>query len=151
MDDLHAEEIQEPTAERDFPVAAARVMARGNRLMVLLHCLCRHSLPLTGVTPAGLCSLPSGARFTYLISQANVSDKLRKLLDVWPDDHQLGRDENGLEQVAAEHDPAYKRRRLLVEAHEVRKELANLRQKIACRRAGSTASEASIRAERFRL
>jgi hypothetical protein len=55
--------------------------ARGNRLMALLRCLCRHALPLTGVTPAGFCSLASGARFTYLISQANVSDKLRKLLD----------------------------------------------------------------------
>ncbi len=55
--------------------------ARGNRLMALLRCLCRHSLPLTGVTPAGFCSLARGPRFTYLISQANVSDKLRKLLD----------------------------------------------------------------------
>jgi hypothetical protein len=36
---------------------------------------------LTGVTPVGFCSLPSGARFTYLISQATISDKLRKLLD----------------------------------------------------------------------
>jgi hypothetical protein len=55
--------------------------ARGNRLMELLRCLCRHSLPLTGVTPAGFCSLASGARFTYLISQACVGDKLHTLLD----------------------------------------------------------------------
>jgi hypothetical protein len=55
--------------------------ARGNRLMELLRCLCWHSLPLTGVTPAGFCSLASGARFTYLISQAYESDKLRRLLD----------------------------------------------------------------------
>ena len=54
--------------------------ARANRLVALLRCLCRHALPLTGVTPAGLCSLPSGARFTYLISQTSMSDKLRLLL-----------------------------------------------------------------------
>lgn len=54
--------------------------ARGNRLMALLRCLCRHSLPLTGVSAAGLCSLPSGARFTFLISQSTVSDKLLSLL-----------------------------------------------------------------------
>ncbi len=56
-------------------------IARGNRLVALLHCLCRHSLHMTGVTPAGLCSLPSGARFTYLLNQSSVSDRLRKLLD----------------------------------------------------------------------
>ena len=55
--------------------------ARGNRLMELLRCLCWHALPLTGVTPAGFCSLASGIRFTYLISQSSLSDKLRKLLD----------------------------------------------------------------------
>jgi hypothetical protein len=54
---------------------------RGNQLVTLLRCLCRHSLPLTGVTPAGFCSLASRAQFTYLISQATVSDKLRQLLD----------------------------------------------------------------------
>jgi hypothetical protein len=56
-------------------------IARGNRLMELLGCICWHALPLTGVTPAGLCSLASGARFTYLIGQETVSEKLRKLLD----------------------------------------------------------------------
>lgn len=56
-------------------------IARGNRLMELLRCVCWHALPLTGVTPAGLCSLASGARFTYLIGQEAVSEKLRKLLD----------------------------------------------------------------------
>ncbi len=55
--------------------------ARGNRLMELLRCVCWHALPLTGVTPAGFCSLASGVRFTYLISQSLLSDKLRKLLD----------------------------------------------------------------------
>jgi hypothetical protein len=54
--------------------------ARANRLVALLRCFCRHALPLTGVTPAGLCSLPSGARFTYLITQTSMSDKLRSLL-----------------------------------------------------------------------
>jgi len=54
---------------------------RGSRLMELLRCLCWHALPLTGVTPAGFCSLASGLRFTYLISQSSLSDKLRKLLD----------------------------------------------------------------------
>jgi hypothetical protein len=54
---------------------------RAKLLMTLLRCLCRHALLLTRVTPAGFCSLASGARFTYLIRQANVSDKLRKLLD----------------------------------------------------------------------
>jgi hypothetical protein len=33
------------------------------------------------VTPAGFCSLASGARFTYLIGQGVVSEKLRELLD----------------------------------------------------------------------
>jgi hypothetical protein len=54
---------------------------RGSRLMELLRCVCWHALPLTGVTPAGFCSLASGVRFTYLISQSSLSDKLRKLLD----------------------------------------------------------------------
>jgi len=55
--------------------------ARTNRLLELLRRLCRHSLPLTGVTPAGICSLASGAQFTYIISQSSRSDKLRRLLD----------------------------------------------------------------------
>jgi hypothetical protein len=54
---------------------------RAKLLMTLLRCLCRHALLLTGVTPAGFCSLASGARFTYLISQSSLSDNLRKLLD----------------------------------------------------------------------
>ena len=55
--------------------------ARASRLVTLLRCLCWHSIPLTSVTPASFCSLASGVRFTFLISQASVSDKLRKLLD----------------------------------------------------------------------
>jgi hypothetical protein len=58
-----------------------RDTARGNRLMELLRCVCWHALSLTGVTPAGFCSLASGLRFTYLISQSSLSDKLWKLLD----------------------------------------------------------------------
>jgi hypothetical protein len=69
-----------------LPVAPALAITgpdteRANRLVSLLRCLCRHSLPLTGVTPAGFCSLASGVRFTFLISQAGVSEKLQKLLD----------------------------------------------------------------------
>jgi hypothetical protein len=56
-------------------------ITRGNRLVALMRCLCRRSLLLTGVTPAGFCSLPTGARFTYIISQSSISDVLRKLLD----------------------------------------------------------------------
>jgi hypothetical protein len=62
-------------------VIAGPDTARASRLMSLLRCLCWHSVPLTGVTPAGFCSLASGVRFTFLISQASVSDKLQKLLD----------------------------------------------------------------------
>jgi hypothetical protein len=55
--------------------------ARANRLVTLLRCLCWRSVSLTSVTPASFCSLASGMRYTFLISQASVSDKLRKLLD----------------------------------------------------------------------
>jgi hypothetical protein len=69
-----------------LPIAPALVitgsdMTRGSRLMTLLHCLCRHPLSLTGVTPARLCSLPSGGRFTLLITQSTVSKSLKQLLD----------------------------------------------------------------------
>ena len=69
-----------------LPVAPALVIAgpdieRARRLVNLLCCLCWHPVPMTSVTPASFCSLPSGVRFTFLISQASVSDKLRKLLD----------------------------------------------------------------------
>ena len=55
--------------------------ARASRLVSVLRCFCRHSVPLTSVTPASFCSLASGVRYTFLISQASVSDKLQKLLD----------------------------------------------------------------------
>jgi hypothetical protein len=55
-------------------------LARSNQLMTLLNCVCRHPLRMTGLTPAGLRSLPSGAGFTFLISQP-IGDKLETLLD----------------------------------------------------------------------
>lgn len=69
-----------------LPVAPALVLIgpdlmRGNLLVTLLHCLCRHGLRMTDLTPAGLRSLPSGARFTVFISQPMISDKLGTLLD----------------------------------------------------------------------
>jgi hypothetical protein len=62
-------------------VIAGPDTARANRLVTLLRCLCRHSVPLTSVTPASFCSLASGVRYTFLISQASLSDKLQKLID----------------------------------------------------------------------
>lgn len=62
-------------------VIAGPDTARSNRLMALLRCLCWHPISLTSVTPASFCSLANGVRFTFLISQASVSEKLRKLLD----------------------------------------------------------------------
>ena len=56
-------------------------IARASRLVTLLRWLCWHSIPLTSVTPASFCSLASGVRYTYVISQASVSNKLQKLLD----------------------------------------------------------------------
>ena len=55
--------------------------ARANRLVSVLRCLCRHSVPLTSVTPASFCSLANGVRYTFLISQANINEKLQRLLD----------------------------------------------------------------------
>jgi len=54
---------------------------RASRLVTLLRCLCWRPVSLTSVTPASFCSLASSMRYTFLISQASVSDKLRKLLD----------------------------------------------------------------------
>ncbi len=62
-------------------VIAGPDTARGNRLVSVMRCLCRHSVPLTSVTPASFCSLANGARYTFLISQADISDKFRSLLD----------------------------------------------------------------------
>jgi hypothetical protein len=62
-------------------VIAGPDTTRANRLVSVLRCLCRHSLPLTSVTPASFCSLANGARYTFLISQANIRGKLRSLLD----------------------------------------------------------------------
>ncbi len=68
-----------------FPVAPALIIngpdgVRGGRLMSVLHCLCRHPLRLTGVTSAGLCSLPTGFGFTFLLCQSTVSHDLQHLL-----------------------------------------------------------------------
>ena len=62
-------------------VIAGPDTTRANRLVNVLRCLCWHSVPLTSVTPASFCSLANGARYTFLISQANISEKLQKLLD----------------------------------------------------------------------
>ena len=67
------------------PVAPALVItgpdvSRGIRLLQLLRFLCRHSLRVAGVTPARLCSLPSGVGFTLLVTQSNISGKLHRLL-----------------------------------------------------------------------
>ncbi len=68
-----------------FPVAPALVVngpdtVRGEQLMSLLHCFCRHGLRTTGMTPAGFCSLPSGFAFTILLSQSTISGGLQRLL-----------------------------------------------------------------------
>ena len=68
------------------PIAPALLItgpesARANRLVSLLRRLCWHSIPLTSVTPASFVSLANGVRYTYVISQASVSNKLQKLLD----------------------------------------------------------------------
>jgi hypothetical protein len=68
-----------------FQVAPALVLVgpdimRGNQLVALLHSICRHALRMTGLTPGGLRSMPSGARFTFLISQPTIGAKLERLL-----------------------------------------------------------------------
>jgi hypothetical protein len=69
-----------------LPIAPALAITgpdieRARRLVNLLRCLCWHSVPMTSVTSAGFRSLASGVRFTFIISQTSVSDKLRTLLD----------------------------------------------------------------------
>ena len=53
---------------------------RARQLMQLLHCCCRRALPMSAVTPAGLCSLPSGMRLTLLLQQEAISPKLAAVL-----------------------------------------------------------------------
>lgn len=55
-------------------------LGRARQLMQLLHCCCRRSLPMSAVTPAALCSLPSGMYFTLLMHQDTVSSKLAAIL-----------------------------------------------------------------------
>jgi hypothetical protein len=54
--------------------------ARARQLMQLLHCCCRRAVPMSAVTPAGLCTLPSGMRLTLLLQQEAISPKLAALL-----------------------------------------------------------------------
>jgi hypothetical protein len=54
---------------------------RGNQLQQLLHCFCRRGLRLSGVNPAGLCSLPSGLGLTFLITQPSIGNSMKRLLD----------------------------------------------------------------------
>jgi hypothetical protein len=54
--------------------------ARARQLIQLLHCSCRRALPMSALTPAGLCSLPSGLRLTLLLQQEVISPKLAALL-----------------------------------------------------------------------
>ena len=55
--------------------------ARARQLMQLLHCCCRRAVPMSAVTPSGLCSLPSGMRLTLLLQQDVISPKLSALLN----------------------------------------------------------------------
>jgi hypothetical protein len=71
---------------RALPVAPVLAItgphvSHGNRLLQWLHCVCRHPLRMSEVIPAALCSLPSAFEFTLLITQPNVSDTVRRLLD----------------------------------------------------------------------
>lgn len=68
-----------------FPVAPALILngpdvVRGGQLMSLLHCLCKHGLRMTGVTPPGFFSLPTGFGFTLLLSQSTIGQDLQRLL-----------------------------------------------------------------------
>ena len=54
--------------------------ARARQLMLLLHCCCRRAVPMSAVTPSGLCSLPSGMLLTLLLQHESISPKLAALL-----------------------------------------------------------------------
>lgn len=56
-------------------------ISRGIQLLDLLHCLGRHPVRMSGVTPAALCSLPSALGCTLLISQSTISGKMQRFLD----------------------------------------------------------------------
>jgi hypothetical protein len=58
-----------------------RDTVRARQLLQLLHCVCRRALPIAAVSTAGFCSLPSGMRFTLLLSESNISAELSNLLD----------------------------------------------------------------------
>jgi hypothetical protein len=54
--------------------------SRVRQLVQLLRCVCRRAIPISGVTPAALCSLPSGMRFTLLLHENSISPRLATLL-----------------------------------------------------------------------
>jgi hypothetical protein len=56
-------------------------IARANQLVLLLRCICRRALPMTEVSSAGLCTLPSGMCFTLLVRQASISSTLANVLE----------------------------------------------------------------------
>jgi len=56
-------------------------ISRGIQLLDLLHCLSRHPVRMSAVTPAALCSLPSALGCTLLISQSTISGKMQRFLD----------------------------------------------------------------------
>lgn len=71
---------------RAVPIAPAVVITgpdgpHGNQLARWFRCVCRHSLPISGVTAEALCSLPAGLEFTLLITQSKINDKVQALLD----------------------------------------------------------------------
>lgn len=78
-----------------FPVAPVLVvdgpdLERAAQLMSLLHCVCRHGLRIAGLTATGFESLPTGLRFTLLISQSGISEGLERLLgDASSRDHRI--------------------------------------------------------------
>ena len=79
-----------------FPVAPALIVngpdaVRGEQLMSLLHCLCRHGVRMTGVTSAGFCSLPSGFGFMILLSQSMINGSLQRLGDASCRDQRIPR------------------------------------------------------------
>jgi len=56
-------------------------MMRATNFFSLLHCISRHPVRMSAVTPAALCALPSGLGCTLLIRQSIISPKLQSLLD----------------------------------------------------------------------
>jgi hypothetical protein len=53
---------------------------RARQLFEFFHCACRRALPMSAVTPAGLCSLPSGMQFTLLLRDMVASPSTATVL-----------------------------------------------------------------------